>query len=118
MFLVDTAHQPTEVGEVCRALLCNLDLLRRMCFAYTAHGKSAEDSNLVLAHRVISVANAFQSRHRKALRILDVRPHTALQHRVTVSWLGDKMTSVTLNLYPPSKRKPTDDNAEGSSNVD
>jgi hypothetical protein len=101
-FILALARQPSDFGDVCRALKHNIELLRMYCL-YNIIG---EREIAPYEMRAVREANRILGRASKPVRILAVDPVNSRQHHIKVTWKGPTgIVSEVLNLYPPSFRR-------------
>ena len=114
MFVHTLAQQPTPLGSICRELDQPhvRDRLRLLCLArITGSMKGYQLTDFEAG--IVAAANGRLERFRRPFRILGLPP-TVRQHHIELRW-GHMEAGVlveetqSVNLYPPSKRKPADE---------
>lgn len=101
-FILALARQPSDFGDVCRALKHNVDLLRMMCLYKLIGGREVNEYEI----RAVQEANRVLKKADKKIRVLEVEPVDQRQHHITVTWKDGKgISSQVLNMYPPSFRR-------------
>jgi hypothetical protein len=101
-FILSLARQPSDFGDICRALKDNLDLLRVYCLYSLLKYRDVSRYEI----RAIQEANRILKRADKAVRLIAVDTVDKRQHHIQVTWKGPSgLRSEVLNVYPPSFRR-------------
>lgn len=117
MFIRDAARTATPLGTVCRMLMASEERLRSLCFLHTLSQTNPLDL-LDLEACILAHTNGLLVRYQRPFRVFGAVPQ-AKQHHILLSWAPVKpeiqlLETILVNLYPPSKRKPADDDEEST----
>jgi hypothetical protein len=118
-YIRDLSTAPHPYGLIAYGLLREEGLLRRMCFDDNEHGTGAARDVHIISSRVVGNVNALFAKWQRPLRVFGLAPHRARHHHIEVHWCfvdsscvcteSTQFHMLILNLYPLSKRTPTEE---------
>lgn len=118
-YIRDLSTAPHPYGLIAYGLLREEGLLRKMCFDDNEYGTGAARDIHIISSRVVGNLNTLFANWRRPLRVFGLAPHRARHHHIEVHWCfvdtncicleSTQFQMLILNLYPLSKRTPTEE---------
>lgn len=118
-YIRDLSTAPHPYGLIAYGLLREEGLLRKMCFLDNEYGHESVGEVHVISARVVGNVNGMFAKWNRQLRVFGVAPFRARHHHIEVHWCfvdeacvcleNIAYQKMVLNLYPLSKRAPTDE---------